>query len=97
MNGSTTRRPRFLVELALLGAALAGACGPAATPVVQPLLAAPGAEPSESPTVAVLATTVLEPAPTEARAVVTEQYATDPSTVELAAGRPTIVKFFAFW
>jgi hypothetical protein len=25
------------------------------------------------------------------------QYATDPATVNLAAGRPTMVKFFAFW
>jgi hypothetical protein len=25
------------------------------------------------------------------------QYATDPSTVVLAAGKPTLVKFFAFW
>jgi hypothetical protein len=25
------------------------------------------------------------------------QFATDPSTVDLASGRPTLVKFFAFW
>ncbi len=33
------------------------------------------------------------PAPT----IRQDQYATDPTTVDLASGRPTLVKFFAFW
>ena len=97
MIGRTTRKPRFLVAMAFLGAVLASACGPTATPAVPPPLRVPGAEPSAGPTVPGPATTVPEAVPTETKAVVTEQYATDPSTVHLAAGRPTIVKFFAFW
>ena len=35
-------------------------------------------------------------APT-AQTIRQDQYATDPTTVDLASGRPTLVKFFAFW
>jgi hypothetical protein len=51
------------------------------------------------------ATAVVEPtsaaentaAPTETRAPRLNLEATDPSTVSLAAGKPQLVEFFAFW
>ena len=85
-----------LVALALM----IGACAPAS----------PGPGEALSPTLddatQALATSPADPTegapagaavPTETKPVRTDQYATDPSTVELAAGRPTLVKFFAFW
>jgi len=53
------------------------------------------------PSLAPTGTTVLAPAqatqaPT-AQTIREDQYATDPTTVDLASGRPTLVKFFAFW
>lgn len=53
----------------------------------------PSREPWESPT-AHLATA--PPAPTAV--VISEQLeATDPATVQLAAGKPQLIEFFAFW
>jgi hypothetical protein len=82
----------------LLSVSLA-ACGPATAPIADGAL--PTAEPTAidpSPSQTVSAATSTAPlAPTGTRPVITEQYATDPATVNLAAGRPTLVKFFAFW
>ena len=50
-----------------------------------------GAESTLAPTDAVAA------APTETKAPRLNLEATDPSTVSLAAGKPQLVEFFAFW
>ena len=56
------------------------------TPVVSAATDTPAAVPTE------------EPAATPTRKPVkTELEATDPTTVNLAAGRPQLVEFFAFW
>jgi hypothetical protein len=63
------------------------------------------------PSVSAASATAVQPAGAEATATVLvqsteaptappvreDQYATDPTTVDLAIGRPTLVKFFAFW
>jgi hypothetical protein len=87
-----------LVTLSLLAAFLS-ACGPAATPTealptaTQPATLTPAPE--------VLGT--LPPATEESVSPVptptlrSGQEATDPTTVNLASGKPALVKFFAFW
>jgi hypothetical protein len=91
----------------LLASLALTACARAAPPIAAPLPAAestPPTEPSPPGEATPLPSALLEPtrppeaAPTEARLVGPGgQFATDPATVELAAGRPTLVKFFAFW
>jgi hypothetical protein len=63
------------------------------------------------PSLSAASATVVQPTSAEATATVLvqsieaptappvreDQYATDPATVDLASGRPTLVKFFAFW
>jgi hypothetical protein len=89
-------RPLSLA-LALCGFALAG-CGTvspatsAATqsesgPIVPATQSIPAAIGTTAPSV------VLAPTPT----LRSGQEATDPATVNLASGKPTLVKFFAFW
>ena len=85
----------------LLLASLAAACASPATPIVD------DSPPSETPAAAeVTLVPTNQPTPTNPpETASTEpvfvgaggQYATDPSTVDLASGRPTLVKFFAFW
>jgi hypothetical protein len=55
-------------------------------------------EPTLPPNPAASPTAAPEAGPTETVFVgAGGQFATDPSTVDLASGRPTLVKFFAFW
>ncbi|HET7011887.1 MAG TPA: hypothetical protein VFI11_14005 [Anaerolineales bacterium] len=80
--------------VALMGLLLAG-CQPAAstTPAVAPV------RPTEIP-VSLTDADMLSPAPTlspTAPPVRTSLEATDPTTVSLVNGRPTLVEFFAFW
>jgi hypothetical protein len=92
------RRPHVIGLVALAGLIIAGCQG--AAPVSPTLAAAlpPTAVPSAPATPAPAAATdsVATTAPTP-RPVRTELEATDPTTVNLAVGRPTFVEFFAFW
>lgn len=86
----------------LIGAALLAACAtgtPATSDTAVPVTAV---LPTEAPAVSPSASAVIAEtsAPTEAptpRPVKTALEATDPTTVVLASGRPTLVEFFAFW
>jgi hypothetical protein len=75
--------------LALLALALA-ACAPATKPTTQaaPTQQAATLAPSEPPGQA---------APTAQAVISTEFTPSDPAQVSLAAGRPQLVEFFAFW
>jgi hypothetical protein len=85
----------------LLLSLTAAACAPAGT------LPTAAAAPAASSTVGALPQQAAEPltptigppsAPTATVFVGPGgQFATDPSTVQLASGRPSLVKFFAFW
>jgi uncharacterized lipoprotein YajG len=95
-----TRRQIISTLILLAAALLLGACAPASTPAselptatVADAVPAPVTDPAGSTEEA--ATGV--PAPTETKVVRADQYATDSTTVSLASGRPTLVKFFAFW
>jgi uncharacterized lipoprotein YajG len=95
-----TRRQIVSTLILLAAALLLGACTPTSTPASElPTAtvadAAPAAVPTPAGSTEEAATGV--PAPAETKAVRADQYATDPTTVNLAAGRPTLVKFFAFW
>ncbi|MBM2843297.1 MAG: hypothetical protein HW404_1134 [Anaerolineales bacterium] len=94
-------RPFLILPILLLVSLAVAACAPAATPIaVQPVEteASIPAEPTLVPSAPAAPTSPPDAAPTEAVFVgAGGQFATDPSTVELAAGRPTLVKFFAFW
>jgi len=95
------QRPFLILPILLLVSLAAAACAPAATPIA--------VEPVETPRSIPVGPTLVsgapaaptsppEAAPTEAVFVgAGGQFATDPSTVDLASGRPTLVKFFAFW
>jgi hypothetical protein len=90
----------FTPVIVFVTAALLTACSPASAPTVEDAAPTSPAAPTEAtpaPAVSLPATIPPPAPPTETRQVVTEQYATDPATVNLAAGRPTLVKFFAFW
>jgi hypothetical protein len=106
-------KPYRLVMLALLLAACAGppaqsTPAPTTAPVAAntdvPTLAAVVPTEAGKPTEALAedtaaptaAATAVE-APSETRTPRLELAATDPSTVSLAAGRPQLVEFFAFW
>ncbi len=87
----------FLVWLTL---GLAACVSPRAAVSTLPVpSAAAGSLPQSTP--APMGTVVLSPVgATQALTAPTirqDQYATDPTTVDLASGRPTLVKFFAFW
>ncbi|MBP7689309.1 MAG: hypothetical protein KA765_15440 [Thermoflexales bacterium] len=91
--------------LMMIGLILA-ACAPAASKPAAPPASAPtvGA-PTNAPAVAQPATEVVpaeaaSAAPTVVptrKPVKSELEATDPGTVQLAAGKPQFVEFFAFW
>lgn len=96
---------RNIIYLLTVGAWLLAACaspapaGSADTPGGQaaaPTVAAPAltANPTLAPTVVV---PTAAPTATTAREVKTGFEATDPSTVQLAAGKPQLVEFFAVW
>ncbi|HEY47506.1 MAG: hypothetical protein AMJ88_06380 [Anaerolineae bacterium SM23_ 63] len=55
------------------------------------------AESQEEPTIESAATPVIEPSPDVFPTPRQALEATDPSTVVLASGKPTLVEFFAFW
>jgi hypothetical protein len=89
----------------LLLVLLEAACGPAATPTADSPLPAEELRPTDAapaeptlPLPSASQTISPEAGPTETVFVgAGGQFATDPSTVDLASGRPTLVKFFAFW
>ena len=93
-----TRIAAALVMLYVL-AALLSACGPAAAPTEALPIATQPATPTPAPEVfgtlppATEASASSAPTPT----LRSGQEATDPTTVNLASGKPTLVKFFAFW
>ena len=95
------KRPFLILPFLLLVSLAAAACAPAATPIAVDPLETEGSIPVEPTLVSgapAAPTSPPEAAPTEEVFVgAGGQFATDPSTVELAAGRPTLVKFFAFW
>ena len=95
------QRPFLILPILLVVSLTAAACAPAATPIAVEPVEAEGpilVEPTLVPGAPAAPTSPPEDAPTEAVFVgAGGQFATDPSTVELAAGRPTLVKFFAFW
>ncbi len=82
--------------LLTLAALLAGCAGPAAVATGS----APGAA-SPVPTESLAPASLLTEAPASASAdtfVISEDFVpSDPATVSLAAGRPQLVEFFAFW
>ncbi len=94
-------RPFLILPILLLVSLAAAACAPAATPIAVEPVETEGSipvEPTLVPGAPVAPTSPPEAAPTEAVFVgAGGQFATDPSTVDLASGRPTLVKFFAFW
>lgn len=101
-------KPRLLIVLGMLLLSLAAvACGPAAapggegSPATEALPATnETADPERTPVPTTLPASTNPPqaAPTEPVLVGPGgQFATDPSTVDLASGRPSLVKFFAFW
>jgi hypothetical protein len=93
--------PRAAGVCLLVLALGAAACAPAAAPAfaTDPPSTGPTAVvPAHDPATPLPPAGLSSPDPTETIAVGPGgQYATDPSTVSLAAGRPTLVKFFAFW
>jgi hypothetical protein len=101
------RRPFLILVLLLLMSLAVAACAPAvppthaASPATAALPATEASAPPEAtplPNASADPTSLPEAAPTEAVFVGPGgQFATDPSTVDLASGRPTLVKFFAFW
>jgi hypothetical protein len=54
-------------------------------------------QPTPAPTGTVLLSPVDATQAPTVQTIRQDQYATDPTTVDLASGRPTLVKFFAFW
>ena len=80
-------------------AALLSACGPAAAPTEAMPIATQAATDTPAPEVigtlppATQESVTTAPTPT----LRSGQEATDPTTVNLAAGKPALVKFFAFW
>ncbi|MBM2842895.1 MAG: hypothetical protein HW404_732 [Anaerolineales bacterium] len=95
------QRPFLILPILLLLSLAAAACAPAATPIAEEPVDAEVSSPAAAtlvPSAPAAPTSPPQAAPTEAVFVgAGGQFATDPSTVELAAGRPTLVKFFAFW
>jgi hypothetical protein len=84
-----------LTILTLLLTACAGASAPTA---LTPTAAAPTAIPTLEPPTVLPATEIpATSAPIAVPEVKEEFVATDPSTVQLAAGQPQLVEFFAFW
>ena len=85
----------------LLAAALLAACGPAAEiPVPTATLPAPSAPAVATEPPAPIATEAPQTIATEAPVFVSRGpnlEASDPTTVNLASGTPTLVEFFAFW
>ena len=94
-------RTRIAAALAALFvlAALLSACGPAATPTEALPVATQTATSTPAPEVfstlppATEGSAPSDPTPT----LRSGQEATDPTTVNLASGKPALVKFFAFW
>jgi len=90
------------LSVGLIGAALLAACTTGSPAMADTAVPVTAIVPTEAPAVSpsALATVAEIPAPTEAptpRPVKTALEATDPATVVLASGRPTLVEFFAFW
>ena len=91
---------RRLFYLTLLVSVVLSACGTAAPPeaTVPPAAAtAQAAAPTQAPATAPAVVEAPTAGPTTAPVVKTEFTPTDPTTVNLALGRPQFVEFFAFW
>lgn len=100
---------RKLIYLLAASVWLWAACAGVATPNGEPNVTGPGptsapaAEPTNPPAAgptnapAAEPTNALAVAPTATREIKTDFVATDPSTVQLAAGKPQLVEFFAVW
>jgi hypothetical protein len=89
-------RPRLPIILLTLAVAVAGCGAPQATPAE---VAAPAATPTSLSPVQTAAP-VETPVETPAAAMPTARAgleATDPTSVNLASGKPALVEFFAFW
>jgi hypothetical protein len=93
-----TRIAAAFLTLSVL-AALLSACGPAATPTDALAIATQAASSTPAPEVFGTLPPATEgsasPGPTPTAR--SGQEATDPTTVNLASGKPSLVKFFAFW
>lgn len=82
-----------------IGALLLGGCAPtvqatiAATPIATNVVASPTTAAETSEGTLLPLPTLLAPTPT----VRPGMEATDPTTVSLSPGDPTLVEFFAFW
>ncbi len=91
------------IFLLTLGALMLAACGgPAATARPEAVgdgAVAPTTAPATAAQVALstLAPTVAAPTETVVREIKSDFVATDPSTVQLAAGKPQLVEFYAVW
>ncbi len=92
------RHPQIIGLVALASLVIAGCRDAAPTNPTQAAVLPPTAVPSApaTPVPAAAADSVSTTAPT-LRPVRTALEATDPTTVNLAIGRPTFVEFFAFW
>ena len=94
---------RTSYRITLMALLLAACSGPPAqavenTPAAPTVAAASAVTEPPVVTEAVAATEMsTAAAPTATRAPRLELEATDPSTVSLAAGKPQLVEFFAFW
>lgn len=107
-TGEGMKQSRLLqLMIAFLGAALVAGCTGAAVPTPSP---EPVVELQPEPTEAVVVEEeqkiepvplpteeVVAPPTSEPPVVKTGLEATDPTTVVLASGKPTLVEFFAFW
>ena len=95
-DASTVEAP----ALAATNTAVSVAQASAATDTAEPATAAP-AEPTDAAPAAEPSITPEQPAPTLAAVAepppLDQFVATDPSTVNLAAGKPQLVEFFAVW
>jgi hypothetical protein len=90
----------MLLMLGVVAAACQGSPQPLDLPV--PSVAASAvspADPEQAPFLAPSAAPTIQFEPTQPAAptIRTELAATDPATVNLASGQPTLVEFFAFW
>ena len=92
-----------LMLLLMIASWLLAACAPAAMPQTEQLkapeqAAATAAKPTAAqPTSQAAPTAIAATAAPTKKPVKTELEATDPATVQLAAGKPHLVEFFAFW
>lgn len=86
---------RRLGFMLLAAAGMLAACQPATAPAATTV--APAGPTAASPPTAPATVAATAEAAATGRPLRTALEATDPTTVSLANGRPTLVEFFAFW